>query len=319
MILTYHSVLHDPLPFPIWHHLSLEHFEHQIAYLAKHFRCVSMSELLDGHARGHIPPYTVSLTFDDGYRNNLTQVLPLLQRYNLPATLFITGGFVTTAQMLWPEWIACALAQTKLPTVNFAGQILDLRNTDARALAFRAATAGFRNISPSEIPARVDELLRATQLTRAQVENSAMRQAIAALNWDEVRQLHASGLFEFGAHTINHWHLTKLSHEQARAEIIGAKLLIEEQVGPVNYFAYPYGGPDDFDATHRALAIEAGYRAIFTASTQTVTPQSDVFELPRMGIGAHLSDEEFIYSLRGGIAAMAGRYWPTRLKRLFGG
>lgn len=318
LILTYHSVLPEPLPFPVWHHLTASAFETQIAYLAKHFRCVSLATLLAETARGKIPPYTVALTFDDGYRNNLTHALPILRRYKVPATLFITTGFVATGQMLWPEWAACALAQSSVATLEFSGQSLSIDGTAARIASYRAIATAFKNTAPENIPARIDELLAAAQVTRAQIENGEVRKFFHALSWEEIRQLRDSELFEFGAHTQNHWRLTKLNAAQAHAEIVDTKTLIEAQLGPIHYFAYPHGNPDDYNTTHRDLAIAAGYRAVFTALTETITPQRDIFELPRMGVGANLTDAEFKYALHGGVAATAGGGVQAQVKRLFG-
>ena len=318
IILTYHSVLENPLPFPVWQHMTAAAFERQIAYLAEHFRCVSMSTLLDDIARGEIPPYTVAVTFDDGYRNNFSQALPILRRYNVPATLFITHGFISNGRMLWPEWIICALGKSKLSELKFAGQILPLHTNEARETSYRTAARLFKQLLPEHIPAHIDALLEAAQLTRAEVETSDLGQTFTALNWDEIRQMQNSGLFEFGAHTQNHWRLTQLNSAQARCEIVDTKALLESQIGRVDYFAYPHGNPDDYDASHRALAIEAGYRAVFTALTHTITPQSDIFDLPRMGVGENMSDEEFIYAVQGGTAAIGDADWATRFMKLFG-
>ncbi len=319
LILTYHSVLPEALPFPVWHHLTALVFERQIAYLSQHFRCVSLSVLLDEIARGKIPPHTVALTFDDGYRNNLTHALPILRRYNIPATLFITSGFISDGQMLWPEWAACALAQSTCTTLAFAGQTLSINSVDARVASYRVIASIFKSTAPENIPARVDQLLAAAQLTRMQIERGEVRKLFSALNWDEIRQLRDSGLFGFGAHTQNHWRLSNLNLSQARAEIVDTKALLETQIGPVGYFAYPHGNPDDYTAAHRDMAIKAGYRAVFTALTQTITPRSDVFELPRMGVGANLTDAEFIYALHGGVAAAARGGVQAHLKHLPGG
>ena len=318
VILTYHSVLPQSLPFPVWHHLTAATFEKQIAYLSKNFRCVSMSTLLDDLMRGEIPPYTVAVTFDDGYRNNFTHALPILSHYGVPATLFITNGFISQQMMLWPEWSICALAKSKVSEVQFAGQALALHNNEARAASYRVVARIFKSVAPEAIPGHVDELIAAAGLTRAEIESSELGQMFCALNWDEIRQMRDSGLFEFGAHTQNHWRLTQLNPVQARSEIIDTKALIESQIGSLSYFAYPHGNPGDYDSIHRSLAIEAGYRAVFTALSQTVTPGCDIFELPRVGIGVNMSHEEFIYAVQGGAATIRSTDWPTRLKMLFG-
>jgi len=311
LILTYHGVLPEPLPFQVWHHLTVAEFEKQIAYLAKHFRCVSLSTLLDDLARGEVPPHTVAVTFDDGYRNNLTQALPVLSRYKVPATLFITSGLVGSKQMLWPEWAVCVLAQTRLSVLLFAGQEMTLDTVKSREASYRLIVSAFKTMPPENIQSAVDELIAAAGLTKAAIEGSKLGQIFRALSWDDVREMRDSGWFEFGAHTQNHWRLSKLDSSQALNEIYDPKALIEGQIGPIEYFAYPHGNPADFTTAHRTMAIEAGYRAVFTAVTNTVTPHSDLFELPRMGIGANTSFEQFKYALHGGVATSMRQAVPT--------
>ncbi len=116
----------------------------------------------------------------------------------------------------------------------------------------------------------------------------------------------ASDLVEIGSHTLLHPRLSRLSCDDARAEIINSKRLLEQHVGPVQFFAYPYGGrPGDFNEEHRAMATAAGYKAICTAMHGTVTPASDRYDLPRVSVSADTSYEEFDYLLHGGAAMMA--------------
>lgn len=106
LVLTYHSIQKSPLPFSVWHHLAEEHFEAQIAYLAANFRCVSLSALLAQLATGRIEPYSVAITFDDGFRDNASTAFPILLRHQVPATIFLTTEFVGNTQLLcrtiWP-------------------------------------------------------------------------------------------------------------------------------------------------------------------------------------------------------------------------
>lgn len=70
--------------------ISPERFESQLRWLARWRRVVSLEETL----RAAAPRNLVAITFDDGYRDNLTVALPLLERFQLPMTLFVTAGFV---------------------------------------------------------------------------------------------------------------------------------------------------------------------------------------------------------------------------------
>lgn len=303
VVLTYHSILPDPLPFPLWHNLSTEMFDHHMAMLARDFRCVPMSELLQDLAHRHMKPYTVAVTFDDGFRNNLTHALPILKQHQVPATLFITSGFIGGERLLWPEWLVCTLARTPLPDVSFAGQSFAARNVAERVVSFRALAKVFKQFKPEEITQRITDLMSAANVTRNDLES--LCQVFKSLTWEELAQMRTSGLFEFGAHTVDHWRLTNLNAEQARQQIVESKQHVEARLGPINYFAYPHGGPHDFDASHRSLAIEAGFQAVFTAMNGTVNSQSDRFALSRYGIGGEMTRDQFSYMLHGGVARMS--------------
>jgi peptidoglycan/xylan/chitin deacetylase (PgdA/CDA1 family) len=90
-ILMYHRV--DRLPAYDQLTVSPERFEEQIAYLAQHWRVISLAQAVtELSADGAIRPGVV-VTFDDGYRDNLLHALPVLRRYGLPATFFVTTRF----------------------------------------------------------------------------------------------------------------------------------------------------------------------------------------------------------------------------------
>lgn len=315
LILTYHSIQTQPLPFPVWHHLDAARFEAHIAYLARHFRCVPLSVLLDEMTAGRIAPYTVALTFDDGYRDNLTVALPILQRFRVPATLFLTTGFVGGTQLLWPEQVACTLALTKMPILEFVNVRYALAGNAQKGIAYRQLARVFKNTPPDDIPERLATLLQCAEVTAEQLRASAWHRNLQPLDWNEVQILRGSGLFEFGAHTLTHRRLSALPDAEAEREIAAPKQILENHVGPVQYFAYPHGSTGDYTDEHRAMAVRAGYCAVFTADTQTVTSRTDPYAVPRAGVGAETTQDEFAYLVHGGAAranAVVDRGPPAR-------
>ncbi|MDX1389136.1 MAG: polysaccharide deacetylase family protein, partial [Acidobacteriota bacterium] len=102
-------------------------------------------------------------------------------------------------------------------------------------------------LRPEEREARIDELLE-----RLGVEDP--RQATGLmLDWDEVREMAAQGI-SFGSHTATHPILSRLTRDEARAEIVESKRTIEEQLGiPVRSFAYPNGKRRDFNEETKQL------------------------------------------------------------------
>jgi peptidoglycan/xylan/chitin deacetylase (PgdA/CDA1 family) len=89
-VLVYHSISSPPEPLPADADISPGRFEQQLRWLSRHRQVVTLDETLRSAASRRL----VAITFDDGYRDNLTAALPLLERFQLPMTLFVAAGFV---------------------------------------------------------------------------------------------------------------------------------------------------------------------------------------------------------------------------------
>lgn len=301
LALTYHSIRKQPLPFSVWTHIAVEQFEEQIAYLASNFRCVSLSKLLTEIEHGKIYPYTVAVTFDDGFRDNVITAFPILQRYSVPATIFLASGFVGSNQPLWPEQVSSILALTKNDLLVFLGKQYSLSNNIQKSVAYSQLTHVFKNLSPAVIPQHIETLRDNAGITQDQLHSSNWYKDLCGMDWSEARQLRDSGLVDFGAHTVSHRCLSALTSAEAEYEICESKRVLEQHLGPISFFAYPYGRPY-FNDSHREMGVRAGYRAIFTTDEHTIEPLTDPYAMPRAGIGADTSFEDFKYMLHGGIA-----------------
>src|SRR6266446_1587586 len=88
-VLVYHTISAPPEPLPGHIDISREKFVRQLQWLSRWRRVVRLDETLSGAGKG-----SVAITFDDGYRDNLTVALPLLEKFGLPMTLFVAAGFV---------------------------------------------------------------------------------------------------------------------------------------------------------------------------------------------------------------------------------
>ncbi len=301
LVLTYHSIQKHPLPFEVWCHLSAELFESQIAYIAARFRCVSMSTLLAEMLKGRIEPYTVAVTFDDGFRDNFTTAFPILQRHNVPATIFLATDFVGNAELLWPEQVACILALTNRSKLNLAGIQLTLFDNAQKSASYRKLIPLFKGMQPNDIPQQLKTLQELAEVTQDQLYSSTWHENLRAMDWSEAQMLVNSGLIEIGAHTLTHRRLNSLCSVDAEFEISNSKKVLQQRLGPVHFFAYPYG-EGFYGDEHRMMAIRAGYSAIFTTESRTVSATTDTYAVPRIGIGANMSMDEFAYLLHGGAA-----------------
>lgn len=90
-VITYHNLTNDDSSSM---NINIDEFEKQVSYLAKHnYYSLTLKEVecyLDGSCS--IPRKSVLITFDDGWKNNLTMAFPILKKYNLNATLFYIGN-----------------------------------------------------------------------------------------------------------------------------------------------------------------------------------------------------------------------------------
>jgi len=106
-ILMYHSIVHVAAPQSRLS-VSVEAFERQMHFLKEHHYNVIPLEELGNLIREkkRIPPKSVALTFDDGYKDNYSLAFPILKKYNFPATFFIIikeVGRAANDRLSWEE------------------------------------------------------------------------------------------------------------------------------------------------------------------------------------------------------------------------
>ena len=276
-ILYYHRVNDDNDPF--FQSISTSVFDREMRYVARHYKVVSMSEVQE-HLRNNSREMVVAVTFDDGYQDNYRNAFPILQRYGLPATIFLTTGSIDTGEPLWFERLALALKTTTREFVDLDIDIprrLWLR-TEAERLDANGRIFGILRALPD--PERrqcLETILR--QL--AAVDDGARRNKM--LSWDQVRLMKAHGI-DFGGHTVTHPFISKMARQEVLAEVSGCKRRIEQELQlPVDYFAYPNGREEDFGMWNKELIRAAGYRAALTTIWGMNYRSTDPMELRRGG------------------------------------
>lgn len=273
-IVIYHRVLTAPDPMQAGL-LTADEFDWQVRVLARCFNVLNLSEALWRLEEGALPARSVCITFDDGYADNCEVALPILQRHGVPATFFVSTGFLNGGRM-FNDTIGEALKY-------FAKDALDLESLGLGR--FELSTPGLRCAAIERILSKVKALPLAER--QAVADDVAARcgpndDRALMMTTAQVRVLAKAGM-EIGGHTVNHPILASLNEAEAREEMTRGKADLEDIIqAPVEYFAYPNGRPGvDYTGVHARLAELAGFRGAVTTAHGVSTSHADKFQLPR--------------------------------------
>ncbi|ABQ26515.1 polysaccharide deacetylase [Geotalea uraniireducens Rf4] len=262
-------------------------FEQQVAYVRDHFEVVFLDDLVKRALKGaHIGRHC-ALTFDDGWRDNYTEAFPVLERYRVPATIFLSTGFVGTPRTFWPEELCHYLERIDLGT--FAG--IGAPPSWSR---FTGMIGRFKCHGREWFLDRSIETLKAFAPSDREGILNYLRSMLGAepvprqmLSWEEAREMVHSGLVRFGAHTVNHELLDQLPLHRARDEISLSRSEIERRLEQkVTTFAYPNGNHSE---AVRRIVEEGGFDAAVTTRKGFLRRGVSFLEIPRIALHEDIS------------------------------
>jgi peptidoglycan/xylan/chitin deacetylase (PgdA/CDA1 family) len=281
VILVYHRVASLPTyPYPIVS--SPENFAEQLGLLKKHYCPISLIDLADAVERGKIPNRSVVLTFDDGYIDNFTQALPILEAYKIPATIFVTTGNIwDKKEFWWDELEHILLGSADFPDclkININGETHQwpTRTFSEKHQARRSIHLIMRPMSNEERQEILGELASQTGQTRE------VREIHRSMVVQELKQFARSNYVHIGAHTVTHPILSSLPYEDQYQELSSSRDELEAIIGkPIQVCSYPYGSVDDFNQDSIKAAKDCGFRAACSTIRGLVHHDTDPFILPR--------------------------------------
>lgn len=267
-------------------------FDQQLKFLKRNFNVVNFHTLADMADAGEpIPPGCVVITFDDGYADNYTNALSILQSHELTASVYLATGFIDSQQPFWFDMLSYYIMKMRpgalhLNRGNFRVDVTENNRSEVR----RSLGQAVRVIADSSRLHILQELAEQSGVSPSAEERELAR----PLTWDEVRALDKAGI-EIGSHTVTHPFLVQLSDEELRVELTQSKQRIEEETGtPVRSLSYPTGGSQYYDARTTELTSKAGYRfAVSYDHASTRLANLKPFEIPRIHVEPYVSMPEF--------------------------
>lgn len=303
-VLMFHHVGHrTPNYFGSNDHLSIK--PEFLRLILEEFRqeCIDIVSLDEAIRRINAPQTTqpfVTLTFDDGYRDNIETAYPILQTYRVPFTLFVCSGFVDRNIPIWwlsLEHIIQANNVIELE-VNGRRYRMDCVGKHEKRRAFEKALALLASCSN-------DELFKSINILCAETSHDPYILVDREMSsWHMLRELSNDPLVTIGAHTVSHPFLPKLADDLALDEMTGSRDRIEKMIGVrPEFIAYPYGYKSAVGEREVALAEKAGFKAGVTTRKGLITEEhaNHPWSLPRVSINGHFQSMSAMRALLSGL------------------
>ena len=291
VILCYHGIGESGNPLGVAP--TRELFEAQMLFLRENYRVVSLDEACRELRTGTKSEPGVVITFDDGYRSAYTVAFPILQKYRLPATIYLTVDSVETGQVAWYDrvFLAMAVAPSGELQLDLPGPWrFQLNSPEDRLRAALEVVALLRTLPDSH---------RRECCTLLENKIGLPQNALSSrvLTWEEIHTMHQSGI-GFGSHTLTHPVVSQLAPAELEQELGASKCILEKNLGvPVLDFAFPFGKTSDCSAAALEMLSRCGYRSAVTTVPGVNIPQVNLFELRRMQIGFDGSLPRFAFDL----------------------
>jgi peptidoglycan/xylan/chitin deacetylase (PgdA/CDA1 family) len=231
-------------------------FRDQMQHVAKHYRCISMPELLEAiERRAPLPRKSVLITFDDGYRDFADIAWPILKNLGLPATMFVPTAFPDHPERaFWPDKLYQAFRHTRRTRLTHTplGSI-SLLTWEERQHGLRALQNYIVTVTNEEAMRLVDYVC--AELIETKIDGGGV------LSWNQLRQLARDGV-TIGSHSRTHPILTQIAPEEVREEIRSSQEDLKRELGAaLPILCYPNGNHNESVA---AILRQEGIRLAFT-------------------------------------------------------
>ena len=300
LILNFHGVVSQADPAVSVNQMGVKQFSEIAEFLKKNYRVLSLDENIREFSEGKTNKKTaITITFDDGYENNFTQATPVLAALDLPFTVFVTTAHVNTETPLWFDLLDFLRGK-----IEFNGKN-DIQNLLSKTGS--VPPAGVNNYS---------ELKRFLKTKNQEDRTKTINEICFFLNSEnphksispefwriispgQIQEMLKISRGTIGSHTQNHSNLDILTEEEARKEISGSKIFLENIIqGTVDSLAFPDGA---YNNQIKKIAFQAGYKHLFSVNKREASDDPGKGIFPRLSISNTTIMESVIYSFGKGL------------------
>ena len=242
------------------------------------------------------------LTFDDGYRDTLTEALPILERYRAPFTIYVPTGALTRELNSW--WLGLRAVFQKHDSVEISamGERLTCPDADSKIACYMRVKQWIHE-NYGRVPL-LDETFARYGISIRGLNDSYF------MSPPELRALSVHDLAGIGGHTTSHRALASLEASEAEQEMSDNRQYLEDLLDrPTLHFAYPYGNAQACGERDYRTAERLGFRTAVTTRTSPIFAQHrwHPHQMPRVGLSGTMAHFAYVSAhirkLRNAVAA----------------
>lgn len=267
-------------------------------YRAENYEFISIDEMYNRIAGRKPGNRFVVFTFDDGCKSFMELAYPALRKHNVPAIVYIISNFMLKNTIKWEDHLG-AVIETNNHITLMSDQVVEHCRSkgDTRRASHEQALADFTGLNTPLGISSIKQWLRNHRHSCSKGPNMQF------LSSEDVKLLSSDKLITIGAHSANHLVLSRLTKNDLWEEFVTSKQVLEEVIdGPVDHFAYPYGGRTHVGIREREFARRAKYKTASSTRPGNLTfgHNECFYDLPRFNVNEK-SNPYALYSICRGI------------------
>ena len=307
VVLMFHRIRpYQPKAFEPNRFLEVEpaFFEQVLKLLREDFDIISMDELPERLSQAKAKRPFATLTFDDGFRDNIEYAWPILKRHNAPFTIYVVRDYAQGRGHMWWRELEEIIDQADQLNISFEGEVFSLatKTIEQKQAAFKHLAQWVKSNPEPKVRRFLEQICKQAGLDHDQLVQEE------CAGWDDLKALAKDPLVTIGAHSLSHPRLHSQQLDQVTNEIFESKKIIEEQMGrSIRHFAYPFGDKNSAQTREFQLAQKAGYAsAVTTHPGHLFQNHADhLTSLPRLSINGLHQSEKSLRALFSGVPFMA--------------
>ena len=260
-------------------------FLDQMKFIKKNCNILSIDDVVEISNEGKNYPHgSVVVSFDDGFRNNYTAAVPILDDLKIPAVFYIPSGMVGTNIMFWVDQLENCINSTEKKRVRIKlDEICEYEiSTDEEKIDAIENIKKFCKQNDKLRKEILAELIDQCQVT----PDSSYSKNYEKITWEELHEMNNNRLFTIGGHSLYHDILSELELSVMRQDVLlSIKLLEYNLQTPIKHYSYPEGQPNHYNENVINALKDNGIICCPSAVNGINGYKTDLFDLKRIMVG----------------------------------